>query len=413
MMTELFQQALHINSPWLITSIDFDADKKRLDIHIDFKRGSTFSDPDVDDGTGNMYKAYDTVQKTWQHLNFFEYECHLHARIPRIKRDDGKVRLIDAPWEGKVSGFTLLFEALLIQLCKAMPVHNVSELTGVSDHKIWRVLDTYVELAKKDENYSDISIIGLDETSIAKGHEYITLFVDLVERKTLHISAGKDNKTVVDFVGELEAKKGDRKAIKQVSCDMSPAFIKGVKENLPQAEITFDKFHIIKLINEAVDQVRREEARYTPQLKGTRYVFLKNETNLTEKQKGIKEELSLAKLNLKSIRAMQIREAFQQIYKADSTEQFEGLLNSWYYWATHSRLTPIVKVAQTIKKHWEGILSWKKSQINNGILEGLNSVLQAAKRKARGYKIQHFKTIAYLLTGKLDFSKINSNCLPT
>ena len=136
-----------------------------------------------------------------------------------------------------------------------MPVHNVSNLTGVSDHKIWRVLDTYIELAKKNENYSDISIIGMDETSIAKGHDYITLFVDLVE--------------------ELEAKQGDRKAIKQVSCDMSPAFMKGVKENLPQAEITFDKFHIIKLINEAVDQVRREEARYRPELKGNRYVFLK------------------------------------------------------------------------------------------------------------------------------------------
>ena len=413
MMTELFQQALHIHAPWLIKSIDFSTDKKRLDIYIDFKKGSAFADPDTTSGSAKMYKAYDTVKKTWQHLNFFEYECHLHARVPRIKRDDGKVRLIPTPWEGKVSGFTLLFEALLIQLCKAMPVHNVSQLTGVSDHKVWRVLDTYIALAKKDEDFSGLSIIGMDETSIAKGHEYITLFVDLVERRTVHISAGKNNKTVVDFVEELEAKQGDRKSIKQVSCDMSPAFIKGVKENLPEAEITFDKFHIIKLINEAVDQVRREEGRYTPELKGNRYVFLKNSVNLTEKQKEIKDELSLAKLNLKSIRAMHIREAFQQVYQAESTKKFEGLLNGWYYWATHSQLAPIVKVAKTIKKHWEGILSWKKSQINNGILEGLNSILQAAKRKARGYKIQHFKTIAYLLTGKLDFSKINANCLPT
>jgi transposase len=413
MMTELFQQALHINAPWLIKKVDFNADKKRLDIYIDFKKGSTFVDPDSTSDPAKMYKAYDTVQKTWQHLNFFEYECHLHARVPRIKRDDGKVRLVPTPWEGKVLGFTLLFEALLMQLCKAMPVHNVSQLTGVSDHKVWRVLDTYIALAKKDEDFSDLRIIGMDETSIAKGHEYITLFVDLVERRTVHISAGKDNKTVVDFVEELEAKRGKRKAIKQVSCDMSPAFIKGVKENLPEAEITFDKFHIIKLINEAVDKVRREEGRYTPELKGNRYIFLKNNVNLTEKQKEIKDELSLAKLNLKSIRAMHIRETFQQVYQAESTEEFEGLLKSWYYWATHSQLAPMVKVAKTIKKHWDGILSWKKSQINNGILEGLNSILQAAKRKARGYKIQHFKTITYLLTGKLDFSKINANCLPT
>jgi len=413
MLTELFQQALHIDSPWYIKSIDFDVEKKQLDIHVDFKRGSTFADPDTDRESAKMYKAYDTVEKSWQHLNFFEHECHLHARVPRVKRDDGKVRMIPLPWQGRVSGFTLLFEALLIQLCKAMPVHNVSQLTGVSDHKIWKVLDTYIDLAKVDENFSEISVVGMDETSIAKGHDYITLFVDLKERKTLHISNGKSNQTVVDFVEVLEAKQGDRNAIKQVSCDMSPAFIKGVKENLPEAEITFDKFHIIKLINEAVDQVRREEGQYTPVLKGTRFIFLKNEDNLTAKQKVTKKELSLAKLNLKSVRAMQMRENFQQIYAAESTEQFEGLLTSWYYWATHSQLAPMIKVAKTIKRHWEGIISWKKSQINNGILEGLNSVIQAAKRKARGYKVNHFKTIAYLLTGKLDFSKVNANCLPT
>jgi transposase len=124
-----------------------------------------------------MYKAYDTVQKTWRHLNFFEHECHLHARVPRIKRDDGKVRLIPTPWDGQVSGFTLLFEALLMQLCKAMPVHNVSQLTGVSDHKIWRVLDTYIGLAKKDEDFSDISVVGMDETSIARGHSFFSTYL--------------------------------------------------------------------------------------------------------------------------------------------------------------------------------------------------------------------------------------------
>ena len=294
-----------------------------------------------------------------------------------------------------------------------MPVHNVSQLTGVSDHKIWRVLDTYIGLAKKDENFSEVTAVGMDETSIAKGHDYISLFVDLKIRKTLHISDGKDNQTVVDFVKALEAKQGDRNSIQQVSCDMSPAFIKGVKENLPEAEITFDKFHVMKLINEAVDKVRREEAKTTPLLKGTRYIFLKNAANLTVKQQATREALSLSKLNLKSVRAMHIRETFQQIYVAETLEQFESLLNSWYYWATHSQLPSIIKVAKTIKNHWDGIISWKESQINNGILEGLNSVLQAAKRKARGYKKDHFKVIAYLLTGKLDFSKVNANCLPT
>jgi len=409
MMLNLFQQALGINAPWLIKSVNFDAKKKRLDIEVDFKRGSTF----IDEESGKAYKAYDSVKKEWKHLNFFEHECYLQARVPRIKRDDGKVRLISTPWSGVVSGFTLLFEALLMQLCKAMPVDNVSQLTGVSNHKIWKVLDTYINRAKEDEEFSQVTKLGIDETSVAKGHDYISLFVDIEAKKTLHISDGKDHKTVVDFVRVLEEKQGDRQQIKHVSCDMSPAFIKGVKENLPTAEITFDKFHILKIINEGVDKVRREESKTNPLLKGNRYLFLKNEENLTKKQVKIKQELSLSKVNLKSMRALHMREAFQQIYQADSITQFETLLDKWYYWATHSQLSPMITVAKTIKRHWDGILKWKESQINNGILEGLNSVLQAAKRKARGYKKPHFKIIAYLLTGKLNFSRINSNCLPT
>ena len=124
-------------------------------------------------------------------------------------------------------------------------------------------------------------------------------------------------------------------------------------------------------------------------------------------------KLSLAKYHLKAIRALRIREFFQEIYQADSVEEFGNLLKKWYFWARHSRLRPIIKAAKTIKRHWEGIVKGKESNITNGILEGLNSVLQAAKRKARGYKKYHFKIIAYLITGKLDFSKLNDNCLPT
>ena len=169
----------------------------------------------------------------------------------------------------------------------------------------------------------------------------------------------------------------------------------------------------LKIINEAVDKVRRAEAVGNPLLSGTRYIFLKNDDNLTANQKRKKDELNMSKQNLKSLRALNIRETFQQIYNATNVELFTARLKDWYYWATHSRLEPIKQAAYTIKRHWDGVIRWKVSQINNGILEGLNSVLQAAKRKARGYKLKHFKTIAYLITGKLDFSKVNKACLPT
>lgn len=410
-MKEIFCKALGVNKPWFVADINFDVAAKRLDIRLDFTKGSTFA---FEQGGGiGQYKAYDTIEKEWRHLNFFEHECYLKARVPRIKTPDNKVHVVLPDWGGLQNGFTLLFEALILQLCKSMPVHNVGELVKVSDHKLWSILDKYTEEARKLNNYSEVTALGMDETSIAKGHDYISLFVDLVAKKTIFVAEGESNTTVKAFKEDFEKHNGKGSNITDVSCDMSPAFIKGVKENLPNAKITFDKFHILKLINKAVDEVRRTEAKGNPLLTGTRYIFLKNEKNLTERERSKKEKLQLSKLNYKSLSALILRETFQQIYAAPTNESFERLLKKWYFWATHSRIVPMKDVANTIKKHWDGVLQWKTSRINNGILEGLNSVLQAAKRKARGYKFKHFKTIAYLITGGLDFSKVNLSYLPT
>ena len=316
--------------------------------------------------------------------------------------------MISPPWAGINSGFTLLFEALILELCAHMPVHSVCQIINESDNKIWRLLKKYVDKALESEDYSHITAVGMDETSRTKGHNYITLFVDMLKGKTVHVAEGKDYKTVGDFVDVLEQHNGDRNQIKDASCDMSPAYIKGIGEFLPEANITFDKFHIMKIINNAVDQVRRDEISLQPILTNARYVLLKNEENLTKNQKDKLEELKLSKLNLKSIRALHIRQNFQEIYKTDTEEDFETLLKKWYFWATHSRLEPIIKAAKTIKAHWEGVLEWKKSQINNGILEGLNSIVQAAKAKARGFKtFRNFRIVVFLLTGKLDFKGLN------
>jgi len=410
-MQTIFNEALGIVKPWYVADVNFDTKTKRLDIQIDFIKGSVF--PFEQDGKINDYKAYDTVKKEWRHLNFFEHECYLHARVPRIKTPDDNVHLIMPPWDGQQNGFTLLFEALILQLAKGMPVHQVCKLVKISDHKVWSILDKYTEKTRDLNDYSKVTKVGMDETSIAKGHEYVTLFVDLEKKKTIFVAAGKDSATVKAFASDLAQHNGDANKVTDVSCDMSPAFIKGVKNNLPEAKITFDKFHILKIINEAVDEVRRMEVKENQLLKGTRYLFLKNEKNLTESERNTKDKLKLSKLNEKLFRALGLRETFQQLYTAQTEADFEKLLKKWYFWATHSRLEPMIKTAKTVKSHWDGILQWKVSQINNGILEGLNSVVQAAKRKARGYKFKHFKTIVYLITGGLDFSKLNLACLPT
>ncbi len=406
---ELFQLALNITAPWFVSDLKFDAESKRLDVYIDFKKGSTFDYIDLENNTTiSNLKAYDTKDKTWRHLNFFEHECYLHTRVPRVKLPDGKTKLIKTPWEGLSNGFTLLFEALLLQLCQAMPVNKVAKITKTSDDKLWNMCERYIDNTREYEDFENIDAIGLDETSRAKGHEYITLFVDLKKRRTIFITEGKDNTTVKRFAEDFKEHNGDINNIKNVSCDMSPAFIKGVKENLSEAEITFDKFHIIKIINEAVNSVRKQEVATNNILKGTKYIWLKNYDNLTKKQKEQLAELTMSNMNIKTMRAYNIRQSFQDIYHANTTEEFLEYLNKWYYWATHSKLEPMVKAAKTIKRHWNGIVKWYESKINNGILEGLNSVIQAAKSKARGYKtFKNYKIIIYLLTGKLDFSLVN------
>ena len=409
MTKELFQMALNVTDPWFVKELNFDIESKRLDVYIDFKKGSTFDYIDQSEALNEVgCKVYDTKNKTWKHLNFFEHECYLHARVPRVKLDNGKVKSIVAPWEGLSNGFTLLFEALLLQLCQAMPVSKVAAITKTSDDKLWRMLEKYIDQTRSHEDFKEITSIGMDETSRAKGHEYITLFVDLKERRTIFITEGKDNTTIERFTEDFRQHNGVIDNITDVSCDMSPAFIKGVNTYLPKAQITFDKFHILKIINEAVNSVRKQEVSINKLLTGTKYIWLKNYNNLTEKQKETLDSLTLSNMNLKTMKAYNIRQSFQDIYQATTKEEFETYLKKWYFWATHSRLDPIIKAAKTIKKHWDGIVRWHESKINNGILEGLNSVIQATKSKARGYKtFKNYKIIVYLLTGKLDFSLVN------
>jgi len=410
---DLFERALHIESPWYVKNIDFNEFERELIIFIDFEKGSKFNYEKSDEGIKGKFSVYDTTQKSWQHLNFFEHKCHIIARVPRIQTSDGKVRLIKTPWEGANSGFTLLFEALILQLASNMPVNKVSRLTGISNYRIWELLKRYVNDTLEESDYASLEIVGVDETSSRKGHNYLTLFVDLKARKVIFITRGKSNETVKDFVKDIEEHNGKAEKIKQVCCDMSPAFIKGVRENLKSAEITFDKFHIIKLLNEAVDNVRREEVKKESSLKKSRYIFLKNRENLTKKEEKKFQSLSLSKMNLKTMRAYRIRESFQDIYRSETLEDFTNLLNKWYYWATHSRLSSVIAVAKTIKSHWDGVVNWMESKINNGILEGFNSLVQAAKAKARGFRtFECFRIIIFLLLGKLDFRKINKCYLP-
>lgn len=398
--TDIFQMALGLADPWIVESAEFDPIRKRLDIRIDFKKGGTFDCPAC--GVAGC-KAHDTEEKQWRHLNFFQHETYITARMPRAGCSDCGPRVVDVPWARLGSGFTLLFEAMIMTLAKAMPVKTIANFVSEHDTRLWRILHHYVDAAREKADHSEVEHVGMDETSRRRGHNYVSLFVDLDVPRVLFATDGKDASTVKRFKQDLLDHGGDPGAIKEMCCDMSPAFISGVEKQFPDAHLTFDKFHVMKILNDAVDQVRRKESHDRPELKGSRYIWLKNQQNLKESQAERLEQLTIKKLNLKTSRAYHIRLNFQELYQqpADAAEAF---LKKWYFWATHSRLEPIKKAARTIKNHWDGVLRWFTSKINNGILEGINSMIQATKARARGYRTKrNLITMVYLIAGKLDF----------
>jgi transposase len=395
---QLFTLALGLVPPWMVEEVQFTAEEKRLDLHVNFPRGSRFPCPVC----GQDCPVYDTQEKVWRHLDFFQHAAYLHARVPRVQCPEHGVHLVPVPWAREGSGFTLLFEALVMAMVREMPVLTVARMVGETDQRLWRVIDHYVAKAREAVDMSEVHAIGVDETSSRRGHDYISLFVDLKAKRLLFATPGKDAQTFEKFAEDLQAHSGSAEAITEVSMDLSPAFQKGAAEHLPNAQVTFDRFHLMKLVNEAVDAVRKGEAHSQPDLKKSRWLWLKNPERLSAKQSTKLQEL-LKNQNLKTAQAYQFRLTFQEIFTIQNRHQGAVLLKAWIENAKASGLPPLVKVAYTLMNHWDGVLRWFESQITNGILEGFNSLLQSAKAKARGYRThKNFINMACLILGKLD-----------
>lgn len=400
METNLFQAALNVNTPWFITDIEFSKESKKLDIWIDFQPGSEFECPKC---SFNKCKGYDTEEKTWRHLNFFQYRCDLHCRVPRVKCPNCGIIQVEVPWARQRTGFTLLMESLILVMAMDMPISKIASYLGEDDGRIWRVIQHYVGEARDQEDYSDIQKIGIDETSCRKGHNYITIVADLETSRVIFATEGKDHTTVDLFSSDFSEHSGNPENITDVCSDFSKAYIKGTQKNFPDAVYSFDKFHAMKLVNEAVDQVRRAEQRSDQALKNSRYIWLKNKDSLSSYEETLFAQLS--GMNLKTARAYRMKEALKLLWECPDIESARILFKKWYFWATHSRLEPMIKVAKTLKKHQTGILNIVQSSVNNGVVEAINGKIQMLKRMGRGYPNTHnFITMVYLRCGKLSLN---------
>jgi transposase len=396
---ELFEAALGICEPLYIREVVFDMERQELRLHIDFSKGGRFSCPVC--GAEEL-PVHDTADKTWRHLDFFQYKCYIHMRTPRVDCPQCGKKLWTPPWSRKGSGFTLLFEAFVMSLAKAMPMLQIADLVGETDTRLWRVVCGYVKRAYEKKPFASVSRIGIDETSSRKGHNYVTIFADMDSRQILFATEGKDSGTVGRFAAEMLAHGASASQIREATIDMSPAFIAGVEAHLPEAGVTYDKFHVIQTLNRAQDEVRRMEQKKNPLLKRSRYVWLKNPENLS---KGQREQLeTLSRANTKTAKVYQMKLTFQDIYRcvADPAEAREAIMK-WLSWAVRSRIKPVRAFAKTVKEHLDGILRYFETRLTSGAMEGINSRVQTIKRRARGFRnIDNFIAMIYLEAGGLD-----------
>ena len=220
--THLLQLALGIQSPWFVAASDFDVDKKRLDIKLDFKSGARFACPECNAAD---CPVHDTAEKTWRHLDFFQHQAFLTARTPRITCTTCGVRLVTVPWARSGSGFTLLFEGFAMALAMHLPIAVAAGFLKVTDQRLWRVVFHYVEAAVARMDLAGVKRVAIDETAAKRGHDYITLVVDMDGRRVVFVADGRSADTVRQFADHLEDRGGDASRIKQACIDMSPAFI--------------------------------------------------------------------------------------------------------------------------------------------------------------------------------------------
>lgn len=207
-----------------------------------------------------------------------------------------------------------------MSLARAMPTRSLAKHVGEHDTRLWRVVNHHVEEARTRISCADVASFGVDETACKRGHNYVTVFAHLRSHKVLFATGGRDAATIQRFKEELAAHGGDPAKVNEVCCDMSPAFIAGVEANFPEAHITFDRFHIMKVLGDAVDQVRREEAKTRPELAKSRYVWLKNRDKLPAWQQERLAALTMSRLNLKT--------TFQDLFR-QAPGQAEAFLKRW------------------------------------------------------------------------------------
>jgi transposase len=410
----LFTSALGLQPPWAVRDVRLDTARHRIDFDVECQQ-ALLACPAC--GAPSQ-KVHDRLPRSWRHLDFFQYEAWLHADVPRVGCTScGKTTQINVPWAREGSGFTLLFEALALTMCQDLPVRQAARSLRVRDKQLWRRIEHYVTQARRQQDMKQVRIVGIDETSLRRGHDYVTVVHDLDAKRLLFCTEGRDHQTIGAFAEDLRAHGGEPTAIAHACMDMSAAYLKGATAHLPNALISYDRFHIVKLAGEAMDEVRTsewktEQARVEQELghltpkqrRSILWGMRRNPAGWSATQVQAMHWLQHA--NLKTARAwrlkMALREVFAHARVHNQAEAASAELKAWLSWARRSRLEPFKRLAATLKTHFDAVVRGMLDHRSNAFVEAMNGLMQQAKRAAKGFRTAaNFIAIAYLRLGKL------------
>jgi transposase len=401
--TELYEKLLGIINPWKVTKVKLDTAAGRVDVWIEDSPGIKWNCPECKIKTS----VYDhSEERVWRHLDTCQFGTYIHARIPRVKCSTHGIIQIFVPWAEPGRRFTLLFENRVSDTLKECDVTGVNRLTGTTWSEAWNIMDKAVERGLKRKKVSVPEYIGIDEKSFAKRHRYETLVCNLTTGTVECVLDERDQDSLEDYYSRFNRE--DLAVIKAIAMDMWDPYIAATKNFVPDAEskIVFDRFHVIRHITEALDKVRRQEHKELMKkgeewLKGTKHLWLMNEEKIPDWRKGEFDEIR--KMNLKTSRAWAIKESLRHFWNYTYPKNAEKFFKRWYFWASHSRLKPMIEAAKTLKSRITNILTYFKHRITNSVVEGLNSKIQTVKQMACGFRNrEHYRKAILFHCGGLD-----------
>ena len=401
--TELYAMLLSLRPGWRVREVRLDMSKSRVDVWVETVEGGVWRCPECETA-GSIYDH--TGEQVWRHLDTCQCRTYVHARLPRTACKEHGVRQVAAPWAGARSGFTLLMECQLIDTLKECDVTGCSRLLGVSWDEGWGIVERAVRRGRERKPHRIPAYLGIDEKSFAKRHNYETLICDLEQGTIEYVVDDRRQKSLEAYYEQFTPE--ELQGVKAMAMDMWDPYIAATQAYVPKAEekIVFDRYHVTRLVSDAVDKVRRQEhkilaARGDERLKGTKYLWLANEENIPEWRH--EEFDAIRKGNLRTGRAWAIKESLRDFWNYTYKQCAQKFFRRWYFWATHSRLAPMIKAAKTLKGHLPNILTYFKHRICNATAEGLNSKIQMIKQMACGFRNRdHYKLAIYFHCGGLD-----------